>query len=211
MKIKKITNINLLLPKDFIDLDLKKQPHLYYLAGPIRGAGDWQKEAIKLLAAKDKNCYIVCPCRYTKEHELYQWAENFKKKYSGTAISTTRFSSQTLWERHYLELASYYGAVIFWLPLESKEAPRAKKDGPYSRDTFGEIGRWSLRSEYKLGLKIKNKNSKRVNLVIGADKDFNGLPVIEKNLKAEHGKNYKISPSLEKTISRAVSLAKKIS
>jgi hypothetical protein len=202
---KQKNNINLILPKNFVDVEFGNKQRLYFLAGPIRGAGDWQKEAIKMIAAKDKNCYIVCPCRYDENHELYKYslAPKLGKK------NLEKFPNQTMWERYYLELASYYGAIVFWLPLESKTNPRAKEDGPYARDTMGEIGRWSIRHSYGLGLKIKGRNKKRVNFIIGAEEEFPGLKVIMKNLNADHGKKFKINNTLNSTINSAIRLAKK--
>lgn len=201
----KNNNINLILPKNFVDVDFSSNQHLYFLAGPIRGAGDWQKEAIKLISKKDKNCYIVCPCRYNETHELFKYSLNPK---SGKK-NLEKFPNQTMWERYYLEIASYYGAIVFWLPLESETNPRAKEDGPYARDTMGEVGRWSIRHSYSLGLKIKGRNKKRVNLVIGAEEGFPGLKVIVKNLNADHGKKFKINDTLLGTINSAIRLAKK--
>lgn len=198
-------NINLILPKNFVDVNFANKQRLYFLAGPIRGAGDWQKKAIKMISDKDKNCYIVCPCRYDETHQLYKYslAPKLGKK------NFEKFPNQTMWERYYLELASYYGAIVIWLPLESKIEPRQVEDGPYARDTMGEIGRWSIRHSCGLGLKLKGKRQKKVNLVIGAQEDFPGLKVIIKNLDADHGKKFKINETLKDTINAAVSLAKK--
>ena len=198
-------DINLILPKKFFDYRPECNRRLYFLAGPIRGGGDWQSAAIKILAEKDKNCYIVCPCRYDSSHKLYPHALNIDDKQDNG-----RFSSQTIWERHYLELASFYGAIIFWLPLESKEAPRPKKDGPYARDTLGEIARWSVRSAFKLGCKISEEPRKnRVNVVIGIEQGFSGLEVIKKNLQADYGHPFKIADSLPELINLAVTIDKK--
>ncbi|GEM_PF-447768 len=212
-KNKKIKNINLILPKNFVNPNLKKNRHLYFLSGPIRGAGDWQKNAVKMLADEDRDCYIVCPCRYSKRHELYNFSlsSKYKKPFGGSGVAAKKFSSQTLWERYYLELASYYGSIIFWLPLECKDNPRRKNDGPYARETLGEIGRWSVRSAYKLGLGANNKNKEKVNMIIGIQRGFSGRKTIKRNLDADHGKNYPIYASLKETINKAISLAKKSS
>ncbi len=200
-----LKKINLILPKNLIKMSLKKNQHLYFLAGPIRGAEDWQKEAIRMLASKDRDCYIICPCRYTKQHELYHFAASLL---TANQIVVSKFRSQTLWERYYLMLASYYGAIIFWLPQENKIAPRRIEDGPYARDTMSEIGRWSIRSAYQLGLTINNKIQKRVNIVVGIEKDFLGFKTIKRNLDEDHKKDFSTSSSLKKTIDQAISLAK---
>src|SRR6266403_4758892 len=145
-----MANIKLLLPKrrgeDNAVLGVRFDPsstpgeRVYFLAGPIRGADDWQAKAIKLLHEKDPNCYIACPRRYDETHELYQ----FSLDPPLDGVRTTAFFSQTMWERNYLEMAAERGAIIFWLPEESKTNPRKKEDGPYARDTYGELGRWSV-------------------------------------------------------------------
>lgn len=196
-------NIKILLPKDLINLDFSQGQHLYFLAGPIRGANDWQHRAINMLIQADNNCYIVCPCRYNSDHELYRYALHLRKDFS---IELT-FNNQTEWERYYLELASYYGAIIFWLPAESIDNPRGDEDGPYARDTLGELGRWSIRSANQLGMINGNDRMAKVNLSIGAESDFPGLKVIKRNLDADHGHSFKISESLEDTILKAVGMS----
>ncbi|MEJ0002288.1 MAG: hypothetical protein WDN09_03940 [bacterium] len=132
-----MTKIKLILPSDNVGFDLKEGERLYFLAGPIRGGGGWQFKAIKMLAELDPWCYIACPHGHILGLELYKYPFEVKNHF----IS---FPNQTLWERHYLEQASWHGAVIFWLPCEDKYGPR--EGGNYARDTRGEIARWSLKS-----------------------------------------------------------------
>jgi hypothetical protein len=214
-----MTKIKLILPKNRVTLNLQKGERFYFLAGPIRGAADWQATAIKMLAQKDPNCYIACPCRYDESHELFQYGipDNTNEILSEASntlkyldedkphLNLEPFPSQTMWERHYLVQASMYGAVIFWLPCEDKQNPRKKEDGPYARDTYGELGRWSQRSNAS----EKMHNLSRVNLIIGAENDFPGLSVIQKNFDADHGRPFPIYSSLEETIAEAVKLGKK--
>lgn len=182
---------------------------LYFLAGPIRGADDWQAKAIKLIREKDPNCYIACPCRYGNGHPLYQYSMDYVSE------DTILFHNQTTWERYYLKIAASRGAVIFWLPEESKTNPRKKEDGPYARDTYGELGRWSV-----ISARAKRPpypaREETVNLVIGAEENFPGLSVIQKNFVGDHFDDYNehsdrfpIYFSLEETISEAVKLGKK--
>lgn len=205
---------NLILPKNGVVLNLKKGERLYFLAGPIRGGGDWQAKAIKLLTEKDPDCYIVCPCRYDSGHELFKFSllpDTESSGGDGEVSNSIEFPNQTLWERYYLEQASYYGSIIFWLPCENKENPRKKGGGPYARDTYGEIGRWSLKSSkpYQFSL---NNYSPRVNVVFGAEKDFPGLGVIKKNLEADYSgtpiAQSVVYSSIGETISEAIKLAK---
>ncbi|MFZ2979144.1 MAG: hypothetical protein WA057_05745, partial [Candidatus Magasanikiibacteriota bacterium] len=164
---------------------------------------------------KDPNCFIVCPCRYDNTHELFQFSlpptydELISDDERESPTRTLQFQNQTMWERHYLEQASYFGSVIFWLPSEDSENPRKKETGPYARDTYGELGRWSLKSSKPDQFSIHNYKGKMVNLTIGAEKDFHGLSVIQKNFDADHGEPFPIYSTLEETISEAVKLGKK--
>ncbi len=202
--------IALILPNNGVVLDLQKNEHLYFLAGPIRGAGDWQAKAIKMLTEKDPACYIACPCRYDYKHELYRYHLPATKLESSTDDErelpeyALEFPNQTMWERYYLAMAAHFGSIIFWIPCEDKNNPRKKEDGPYARDTYGELGRWSVRNALQINSQSENMS---VNLVVGAEKKFPGLSVIQKNFDADHGKIFPIYPSLEETINQAIRLA----
>lgn len=212
------TDIKLILPERGVVLDnLQQGERLYFLAGPIRGAGDWQAKAIQLLHEKDPFCYIACPCRYDIDHELFRYhikatelprSTDDEREWPEYALE---FPNQTMWERYYLEQASYHGCIIFWLPCEDPKNPRKKEDGPYARDTYGEIGRWSLKSSNHFQFSLENRLH-RVNVVIGAEENFPGLSVIKTNFEADHSETPifpgTIFPSLDKTIAEAVKIGK---
>jgi len=212
------TDIKLILPntKMGVVLDLKEGERLYFLAGPIRGGGDWQAKAISLLHEIDPFCYIVCPCCYNTDHELFRFQIKPTELPRSTDDERERpkyalpFQNQTMWERFYMEMAAQYGSVIFWLPCEDKVNPR--KEGPYARDTYGELGRWSLKNANPdiCFFRRNMDSSKVVNLTIGAEKDFPGLSVIQKNLNADHCGEFIIYPTLEEAISEAVRKGKKV-
>lgn len=212
------TDIKLILPntKMGVVLDLREGERLYFLAGPIRGNENWRAKAISLLHEKDPFCYIACPRPYATDHELSRFqikptelprSTDDEREWPEYALP---FENQTMWERYYLERASYYGSVIFWLPCEDKLNPR--KEGPYARDTYGELPRWSLKSANPdfFSFSKSNHSSRVVNLTIGAEKDFPGLSVIQKNLNADHGGEFIIYPTLEETINEAVRKGKKV-
>jgi hypothetical protein len=203
--------IKLILPNNGVSLDrLQSGERVYFLAGPIRGGDDWQANAIQMLYEKDPFCYIACPCRYGPEHPLFQYSLPATESPSSMPEQVEyeyTFDSQTYWERFYLEEASQRGSVIFWLPCESKENPRKKEDGPYARDTYGELGRWSLRSANPDEFSVE-KNNKRVNVVVGAEEEFPGLSIIQKNFDGDHEKRFIIYQTLEQTIIEAVKLGK---
>lgn len=213
------TEIKLILPntKMGVVLDLKQGERLYFLAGPIRGAGDWQAKAIKLLHEKDPFCYIVCPSRYDINHELFKYRikptelpreTDDERELPEYALP---FENQTMWERYYLEKASYFGSIIFWLPCEDNSNPRKKEDGPYAQDSYGELGRWSIKSSKPEEFCSEKGKfvTKRVNLTVGAEKDFLGLKTIQKNFNADHGEEFTIYPTLQETIVEAVRKGKK--
>lgn len=184
---------NLILPKKGFRYNRDTNSRIYFLAGPVRGGGDWQSTAINRLNQLDSNCEIVCPCRYPADHPMSDYAI---KTDVGLPTSQIEFESQTKWERYYLELASKYGAIIFWLGLEDVNNPRPKESGPYSRDTYGELGRWSIRSA---------RDKARV--VVGANPRFSGLKAIQENFDGDHGFSFRIYHSLEFTLKQAVKLA----
>lgn len=197
-----MSKFSLILPKNGLVLDLKQWEHLYFLAGPIRWAWDWQTKTIKMLSKKDTNCYIACPCRYDDKHELFNYSLPATKLSNGDF--ELQFENQTMWERYYLEMASNFGSIIFWLPSQDKENPRKKEDGPYAQDTYGELGRWSIRSAYKLN---PYEVGRHVNLVVGAEAEFPGLKTIQKNFNDDHKSEYVIYSSLEETIDQAIAMA----
>jgi len=128
---------------------------VFFLAGPIRGAGNWRNDAIRLLSNSKVN--IVSP-------------DNEVNKTSGNVITQSN-CSRLDFERKYLLEASVNGCIIFWLPAESKTNPR--KDGQYARDTRFELGEWITRH------RLQNAN-----VIIGMENEFPGASVIRKNVAA---------------------------
>jgi len=204
-----MNQIKLLLPKTLVNFN-KETDIVFFLAGPIKGADDWQKEAITILqkfahtVSIKKNVYVVCPADYQPTHELYPLKVKgiSEENYSDEQREIT--SSRTSWERPNLEIASRLGCIIFWLAKEDKENPRKKEDGPYARDTYGELGEWRARIFYE-----QKNNRNKINLVIGADPAFNGLAQIKKNFDRMIGEDFLISNSLKETIKRAVMIQNK--
>ncbi|HTH92932.1 MAG TPA: hypothetical protein VL576_00405 [Candidatus Paceibacterota bacterium] len=204
--------MKLLLPKRVygevlgINITPKQGERIYFLAGPIRGADDWQKEAVKLLAEKDPHCYVACPRRYDESHELYHLSESVQG-------SILHFSRQTLWERYYLDRAARSGCIIFWLPCESATNPRKKEDGPYARDTYGELARWSMckactvtPDHYKF---FDKERPEHVNIAIGAEGNFPGLDVIYENFTKDNC-GFQFCGSLDAAVNEGVRLGKEV-
>lgn len=157
--------------------------------GPIRGGGDWQRRACEILQSNlTEEFFVATPCRWGPEHPLYH----------DNAGGHETFSRQLPWERYYLDLAarnSPRGCVICWLPEESKTDPR--KDGPYARDTYGELGEFRGRMMC----------DKKARFVLGAEPGFPGLDVIVRNFEGALKVGLYVSPNLEETVTRAIEVA----
>lgn len=177
----------LILPKNLVEVpDITP---LYFLAGPIRGGGDWQATAFQLLQKHDPGCAIACPSRWDHTHPL------FKNAVAGKANA---FDRQLAWERYYLELAGIHhprGCILFWLPLESETRPHPGPE-PYAMDTRGELGEWRMR--------IKHEGAR---VVIGGERGFHGLSQIERNFSHIAGTSFVLYNDLESTIQAAKCMA----
>jgi hypothetical protein len=144
---------------------------LFFLAGPIRGGGDWQAGAAQQIIDHNEHAHIACPSRWTSAHPL---AGHFYKPFSPAE------NRQLLWERHYLERAGLAknvpGCVLFWLGLESKTEPHPGPE-PYAMDTRREIGKFTAYAEMRT-----------VRMVVGGHQDFYGLNVILFELEKAFGR-----------------------
>ena len=188
---------NLILPNRVVSNAIANKKRLYFLAGPIRGAIDWQQYAYIFFSGLYSGCYVVCARLSDDSRYFYQFAM--------AGESGRPYVSQTHWERHYMELASHMGSIIFWLLLEDSVNPRKREEGPYAQDTYGELGRWGVRSGKKIGYLNSAMQEPIVNIVVGAEPEFPGLNVIRKNLSLDHGYDFPIYETLEETIYQAVS------
>lgn len=153
------------VPKKIIRVKPTEDAPLFFLAGPIRGGGDWQHTMAWELLQRNFDAHIACPCRWTAEHPL--------KDYMVTPFSQAD-NRQLEWERHYMEQASNAfeftrdpGCLIFWLGLEDAENPHPGPE-PYAMDTRREIGKFTGFMRIKGPLKM----------VIGGNRKFHGLDVI---------------------------------
>ncbi len=174
----------------------------FFLAGPIRGGGDWQAKAIRTLYNMVPNAYIFCPCRYGEDHYLRKQSVLMRLPITDHGILRTgTFPNQTMWERRYFNEAYRDGSIIFWLPEESKVNPR--RDGnPYARDTYGELGEWRTTLFYEANrLALGGRLSP--NLVVGAEPGFPGLKQIQANFEAMLP-GFVFHKTLEATIDAAI-------
>jgi hypothetical protein len=187
-----MTNVpKLVLPKTIVEVPDKSK--VFFLAGPIRGGGDWQHQAILRIAELMPEAFIATPSRYNENHPLYKYKlPEDTQSLDDTQVAWVK-KHQTNWERYYLEIASRMGCILFWLPEEDINNPRLKEDGPYAQDTYGELGEWRGRLS----------QDQSVRLVIGAMEAFLGLRAIHRNYKAVD-QGFKYYTCLEDTIQAAI-------
>lgn len=161
---------------------------LFFLAGPVRGGGDWQHYMVlELQKATEGRCVIACPCRWNDAHPL---ARYFVKGRGD------EFPRQLDWERHFLGMAGELGCIIFWLGCESEGSPHPGPE-PYAMDTRGELGEWRWR--------MKTGDAR---VVIGAEKGFHGLSQIQRNFNLALGYEVPVYDDIPTTARRAVARAR---
>jgi hypothetical protein len=90
-----------------------------FLAGPIQGAKNWQKDAIGLITGLNPSINIASP----------------RGDYS---VKRFDYDTQVDWETHYLNKAADYGAILFWLAKEDEH----KCDRSYAQTTRFELAEW---------------------------------------------------------------------
>lgn len=195
-----LTKIHIILPKILIE-DKQLQCPIFFLAGPIRGGGDWQYQMVKAMIeeAKNKNIpemAIVIPCQYSTNHQLTVMSAKTINELNGR---TDAFDRAVTWERHYLERAAKNGSgcIIFYLPCESQTKPRG--DGkPYSMDTRGELGEWRGR--------MRENPTAKYNVIIGAEPKFYGLSTLKRNFDDALGYDFPIYETLIDTAKRSIEI-----
>jgi hypothetical protein len=179
------------VPKQIVQLKPTAKSPLLFLAGPIRGGGDWQAEMATHLIDREPSVDIACPSRWNGEHWL---ANHFFQPFSNAD------NRQLVWERHYLKQAGLEagipGCVIFWLGLESLTQPHPGPE-PYAMDTRREFGKFTAYAEMM-----------NVRMVVGGNRKFYGLDVILFELSRAFGKEFPFYESMEEVADRALLTAR---
>lgn len=184
--------MKILIPKNKHIINPKGGP-LFFLAGPVRGGHDWQRDCYELLCQKLQNFYAAIPYYHKPGTQTFSLLEKAEPGESNLAP----FARQLDWERKYMEIAVKIGCLIFYLPEESLIEARPKEEGPYATDTRGEIARWSVHKHYHPEFRM----------VVGAEPQFHGLSQIQRNLSADMGYEFPIYSSLEETVDAAIAEA----
>ena len=182
------------LPKQVVTLYPTIDSPLFFLAGPIRGGGDWQSELADHILNREPSANIACPSRWDSRHRL---APNFHQPFSR---ATNR---QVIWERHYLKQAGLEpkvrGCVIFWLDCESVTDPHPGPE-PYAMDTRREIGKFTAYAEMLNGA---------VRMVVGGSPDFYGLDVILFELSQAFGYKFPFYKTMDEVADHALQIARR--
>lgn len=154
---------------------------LIFLAGSIRGAPNWQDEAIRILLSKNYELTVATP------------RKGIRESFAGSVLpgDNTYFKRRRLWERHYLEIASKRGAILFWLPGET-EHNCAKSYGAMTRL---ELGQWMT----------NYRHDNQVRFCIGSDGKFSELDTIRTDLAIDTP-DKRILDTLEGTCEEALRL-----
>ncbi len=155
---------------------------LIFLAGPCVGAPNWQDIAINTILSKNGNVTIASP-RWGIRESISRYILPGNDAY---------FPRSRAWERHYLEMASKTGALLFWLPGETEHAC----EKVYGAMTRLELGQWMTR--------YRADNSVRI--CIGTDGKFSEFDTIKHDLSLDCPE-ITIKNTLEETCLEALRLA----
>jgi hypothetical protein len=179
------------VPKQIVPLTPTIDSPLFFLAGPIRGGGDWQAQMAETIMDKEPSSLIACPSRWCADHRL---AKHFHQPFSQAD------NRQLVWERHYLKQAGLEpavpGCVIFWLGLESDTDPHPGPE-PYAMDTRREIGKFTAYAEMM-----------DVRVVVGGNSNFHGLNVIMFELSEAFGSPFPFYETMAEVAEHAIATAR---
>ena len=169
---------------------------LIFMAGPIRGGGDWQSKMVEELISQCGDVQIACPSRWTNEHLLSKF---FIRPFSNAS------NRQLHWERHYMELSALdnkqFGTLLFWLGLEDQNSPHPGPE-PYAMDTRREIGKFTA---FKKMRRLNRELDCR--MVVGGSEDFYGLSVIRDELDDAEDKEFPFYTSMKELAAAALKIA----
>lgn len=151
-----------------------------FIAGPILGADDWQRKAIKHLQNSDKQFVIASPRRLIAYEDQTQFGE----------FTEADFNAQITWEHKHLEYAAKDGVTLFWLAKERYVI----KGRTYARTSHFELGEAMVRHQLQ-GIK----------LVVGIEQGFSGEHYIRETLAGKTPK-VQLCDSLDETCDAALLL-----
>lgn len=157
-------------------IDKKDKSKVIFLAGPIKGAIDWQKKAIEELSKhnSDKNKFKVAnPRKIYKE-------------------GTFNLDKQIAFESYYLKKASETGVILFWLAKEHEHFP----ERAYAETTRFELSEWLVKQKFNSNIKI----------ALGIEEGFSGSDYIVNRIKSDYDGIKKVCKSFDELIKHAIEL-----
>jgi len=150
---------------------------LIFLAGPIMGAYNWQKEAIAIIQKNAPEINIASPRR-----------DLAKDCMPDGDFSEEIYNEQVDWETHYLQRAGKDGMVLFWLAKEFKHAC----ERAYAQTTRAELFEWKVYHQV-YGAK----------LAVGIEEGFTGARYIKRRF-SQDCPDIPVCNSLEETCMKAI-------
>ncbi|MBI2626392.1 MAG: hypothetical protein HYW69_02240 [Candidatus Nealsonbacteria bacterium] len=132
------------------------QSPIIFLAGPIRGAADWQGQATEYIKRKKPQLNIASPRR------LLITQDDFPEP---------MFVEQINWEHYHLRMAAESGVILFWLAKELDH----RCDRSYAQTTRFELGEAAAIHRFT-GAKV----------VVGIENGFTGGKYIRKTLAGKY-------------------------
>lgn len=169
-----------IIPKTYVK---KLEEPLIFLAGPVKGAPNWQDEAVDILFSLEKDIMVALPKREI-EDKIAKYVIVGDENY---------FPRQRAWERHYLDIASRTGTILFWLPGEIEH--KCEK-------AYGAMTR------FELGLTLGwYKYNKEISFCVGTDLKFSEFYTIHYDLQRD-APDKKIMPTLEESCAEAVRITR---
>ncbi len=106
------------------------------------------------------------------------------------------FTRQRAWERYYLEKASRYGSILFWLPAVDSKMNNAKLT--YGATTRFELGEWMTRASL----------DPDINIEIGSDDKFDTIHTIKYDMQRLLP-NHTLHNSIESLVDASIEKAHK--
>jgi len=126
---------------------------IIFLAGPIQGTWNWQREATATLTSAGYRGWIASPRPTTLSDEA----------------SLPDYHEQIGWEHHHIRKTLLKGVVMFWLAKESAHDP----DRSYAQSSLFEIG-------WVLGHRMHDPRAK---IVIGIEEGFSGARYVRRTFE----------------------------
>ena len=128
---------------------------MIFLAGPIKGAPDWHKDAVEIIGELDGEVHLASPKPLTVPEG---------------AFTEDMYVAQIGWEHHWLNYCARYGVIMFWLANEEKQ---------YCDRAYGQTSR------FELGWKVMKAELLGARVVVGFDDAFTNARYLRPTISRE--------------------------